>query len=444
MNYLCLFTTIICCIFCYKRDKTVFSPSVAFSGLFSIVFIFASSGWYGMYSAPDSAYSLITIGVLSFLIGTVVMKKYSLKNAFYITGKNINENDRLHSRIYWRMFWLCILVLMSSIIMIGTYLMSGATLGDVYVVAAAATDGEVNELSKGGFQVLLESYIAYPLLYLLVPVSLVEFFSSYKKKYLFVALFLALLRVCLDARRTYLTAFILMTVICIYMHRKDYKFFNAQLYKRFKYFRKYSLFIVLFVFFFFSYVSSQRSIAKLGEDESSTIVTLVEYYGGCVQFFGYCIENVVNDHTFGFSTFRGFLAPFWGIFKLIGIESPSFLNDANKYLETLHATVLNINPSKPYNSFATCFFQFYCDFGVVGIVALSFLYGVFAENIFEKMVILKSKRAEATYIFFFANIMMLSFVNMETVLALNFWPLVLVRFLYPSNNKIWLKKESYG
>lgn len=122
MNYLCLFTTIICCIFCYKRDKTVFSPSVAFSGLFSIIFIFASSGWYGMYSAPDSAYSLITIGVLSFLIGTVVMKKYSLKNAFYITGKNINENDRLHSRIYWRMFWLCILVLMSSIIMIGTYI----------------------------------------------------------------------------------------------------------------------------------------------------------------------------------------------------------------------------------------------------------------------------------------------------------------------------------
>ena len=90
------------------------------------------------------------------------------------------------------------------------------------------------------------------------------------------------------------------------------------------------------------------------------------------------------------------------------------------------------------------FFQFYCDFGVVGIVALSFLYGVFAENIFEKMVILKSKRAEATYVFFFANILMLSFVNMEAVLALNFWPLVLVRFLYPSNNKIWLKKESYG
>ena len=46
----------------------------------------------------------------------------------------------------------------------------------------------------------------------------------------------------------------------------------------------------------------------------------------------------------------------------------------------------------------------------------------------------KTKRMEATYVFFYANILMLSFVNMETVLALNFWPLVLVSFLYTENN----------
>ena len=61
---------------------------------------------------------------------------------------------------------------------------------------------------------------------------------------------------------------------------------------------------------------------------------------------------------------------------------------------------------------------------------------VYAQHIFEKMVILKSKRAESTYVFFFANILMLSFVNMETVLALNFWPLVLVKFLYPNFNRL--------
>ena len=114
----------------------------------------------------------------------------------------------------------------------------------------------------------------------------------------------------------------------------------------------------------------------------------------------------------------------------------SVLNDANTYLEFLHSHLLRISPEKNYNSFATCFFQFYCDGGIIGIVLLSFLYGYYAQHIFEKMVILKSKRAESAYVFFFANILMLSFVNMETVLALNFWPLVLVKFLYPNFNRL--------
>ena len=71
---------------------------------------------------------------------------------------------------------------------------------------------------------------------------------------------------------------------------------------------------------------------------------------------------------------------------------------------------------------------------VVLLVLFYFLY--YAQHIFEKMVILKSKRAESTYVFFFANILMLSFVNMETVLALNFWPLVLAKFLYPNFNRL--------
>ena len=89
-----------------------------------------------------------------------------------------------------------------------------------------------------------------------------------------------------------------------------------------------------------------------------------------------------------------------------------------------------ISPTKEYNSFATAFFQFYCDGGILGIIILSFLVGFYAQSIFEKMVVFGSKRAETTYVFFYSNVMMLSFVNIQTVLALNFWPLILVGFLY--------------
>jgi oligosaccharide repeat unit polymerase len=183
--------------------------------------------------------------------------------------------------------------------------------------------------------------------------------------------------------------------------------------------------------YIFILISELRSVARTGEDQYSTLQTLTYYYGGSVQFFEECITKIKIEYTYGFSTLRGFFAPFFGVFKLFGLDSPEILENANAYLAELHLHILNISPTKTYNSFATCFFQFYCDFGIIGIVFLSFCFGFYAQSLYNKLIFYKNKRSEATYVFFFANIMMLSFVNIGTVLALTFWPLVLVRFLYP-------------
>lgn len=433
MSYICIIIVLLASFFCYRNDKTLFSPTVSFTLLFAVVFFLSVSGWYGLFLAGDEAYIYITLGIISFVFGALARKKYSLKNAFYNTGKKIHSIDVLKEKTYNIMLIITLIILSFSATMILSFILSGKTIGDVYIVAAAATDGADDELTKGSFQILLESYIAYPLLYLLVPVSLVEFFNTYKKRYLIIAIFLTLLRVCLDARRTYLTAFIMMIVICIYMHRKDFHFYTPEMLKKYKKFKKYALLIILLFGYFFVFVSQQRSIARNGEDLSNTLSTLTYYYGGCVQFFWDSVKNIPTEYTLGFSALRGFFAPFFGIFRLIGIATPDLLENANTYLESLHAHILLISPDKYYNSFATCFFQFYCDGGILGIIVLSFFYGYYSQNIFERMVIKRSKEAETAYVFFFANILMLSFVNMETVLALNFWPLILVKMLYTKN-----------
>lgn len=443
MGYICITILIFIFICSLRSSKIIISPGPAFSFLFVFVFFLSLTGWFGMYNASDEAYCLITLGVLFYIIGVFIKKKYTYKNSFVNQGKITNQSEEFRKKRYIFMLIVCLAVLLISAINIAVFILSGGTMGDVYLVAAAATDGEENELSKGSMQVLLESYIAYPFLYLLVPVSLVEFFHTYKKKYLIVAIGLALLRVCLDARRTYLTAFILMTILCIYIHRKDYKYYSIEIKERFKKFKKYAIWIILFMGYFFVYMSQQRSIAKTGEDDSNTLRTLTQYYGASVQFFGDCIHTIKIDYTYGFSSFRGFLAPFFGVLRLFGIESPDLLDNANKYLSELHAHTLSISPEKDYNSFATCFFQFYCDGGLLGIIVLSFIYGYFSELFFEKMAITGSRCSESAYVFFFANILMLSFVNMETVLALNFWPLVLVNLLYTKSKNIvsYEKKE---
>lgn len=222
-----------------------------------------------------------------------------------------------------------------------------------------------------------------------------------------------------------------MIAFTAFMHRKDYKYADPVIRNKIKNFFKYSIFLIVIIGYLFAFISQQRSIAQLGEDQSSIMRTFTYYYGGSVQFFGNCLNSFKIDYTYGFSSLRGFFAPFFGIFRIFGLSNPEVLENANEYLVQLHANEVQISPTKTYNSFATAFFQFYCDGGVVGVIVLSFLYGLCAQSLYNKMIYYGSKRSEANYVFFYANILMLSFVNMETVQALNFWPLVLVIFLYP-------------
>lgn len=450
MGYFCIFFLLIVCFLCYRIEKSVFSPAVSFSFLYAFVFILSGFGWFGIFKAPDFAYELITLGVVMFVVGAMTKSYVVPKTPAPLTGMVVigeKEGGKLKKINYWSMFSIVLIVISISAAMVILFFMTGGNIGDLYLIAAAATDGEDNELAKDPFQVLLESYIAYPLLYLLVPVSIVEFFHTYKKRYIAVAILLALMRVTLDARRTYLAAFIMMLAFCAIIHRKDINFVDARMKAKMRTFFKYAIFMVIFFGYLFAFISQQRSIAEHGEDESSVLQTLTYYYGASVQFFGDCINTFKIEHTYGFSALRGFFAPFWGILKPLGIEAPDVLKYANDYLTELHAHTLQVSPTETYNSFATCFFQFYCDGGVIGIVLLSFLFGYYAQTIYDKMVRDKSKCAEATYIFFYANIMMLSFVNMETVLALNFWPLVLVRLLYPQYSAKNLKRKvnkNYG
>lgn len=442
----CLLLLVLQSFFCYKMEKSFFSPSVSFTLLFSFVFLLSLSGWYGLYDSPDIAYELITLGVTLFVIGAILKRNINNKKTFHFTPlKFTSEDDRgnLKSKRYWIMFIIVILIISISASMVVLFIVTGGSVGDLYMLAAAATDGDENDLTKSPQQLLFESYIAYPLLYLLVPVSIVEFFHTYKRRYMAVAIFLALIRVTLDARRTYLASFIMMLIICFILHRKDIKFADKQTKNKMKYFLKYSVFLIIIFGYLFAFISQQRSIAKSGVDDSSVLQTMTFYYGASVQFFGECIEKIKIDYTYGFSALRGFVAPFFGLLKIFGFISPEILQNANQYLTQIHEFSIQISPVSNYNSFATCFFQFYCDGGVMGIVILSFLFGFFAQYLYDKMIMEKTKRTEAAYVFFYANILMLSFVNMETVQALNFWPLIIVYFLYSGRSKMGLKKLSY-
>lgn len=429
MSFVCIFFLFLLLLVNYRIEKVVYSPTVSFSFLYLLIFVLSSFGWFGIYKAKDDAFLLLFLGIICFITGSWIYISLTNRRKPCISFL-CGQYQRLNLKIYYSLLILCLAILSISMVTIGLFLVTGGGIGDVYILAAHATDGETNDLSKDSFLILLESYIAYPILYTLVPVSIVEFFHTYKKRYISIAIMLSLIRVALDARRTFLASFILMLIICILLHRKDGKIVSENLKLKIKKYKRFSIVPIIVFGFLFSFISEQRSIAASGEDNTNILKTFTYYYGGCVQFLGYCMEHFKGEFTYGISSLRGFFAPFFGVLNIIGIPSPDALQNANDYLENLHMSAIPISPTKTFNSFATCFFQFYCDAGYIGIVFFSTAFGYISEVLFTKMRYVGSRISEVKYVFFYANILMLSFVNMETVVAFNFWPLIIVCFLY--------------
>ena len=67
---------------------------------------------------------------------------------------------------------------------------------------------------------IMQQYIGYPLLYMLVPMSILMYFEKRKSKYLIVAIGLFLIRFLVDFRRTYLVNIIIFVVIIAFIESK--------------------------------------------------------------------------------------------------------------------------------------------------------------------------------------------------------------------------------
>lgn len=411
----------------YRLDKTWYSPSVAFPFLFGVILCMNYFGLGGLYKANNSTYVIFGTGVLSFIIGDLMARHIKFGKVKY--SRNLNPIKCKISII------LILTILSIQTLLIIIFILNGGNMGQIYTLMANATKGEMNELSIPGFYILLTQFIAYPLLYTLVPAFLIKFIKNYEKKYLILAILLTVVRVISDARRTYVVSFVLMLILAFTFNNKSIKVISDNLKKKqLKKVRRAILFITgIAIIAFFSISDSRASEA------SSTFHfydTLAQYYGGCVYYLECILKTAKVDFTYGFSSFRGLVAPICGILSKIGIEIEAY-QDASSYVLDLQSNTVYITQYKLYNSFASCFYQFYCDFGYLGVVFFSIIYGFISRYFYKSWRFYNDELTETRYVFWFSCVLMFSFVNFELVNAYNALPLILIFWLYDktSNTK---------
>ena len=429
MGLICTIIATVICIFSLIRHKKIYHPVVSFALLYSLIMFMSWVRAYNYYAAQDKAYFLITLGVVCFAVGSLTVEKLTIK---YRKGK-APIVYQLNYKMFYIMLILCLIIIIPRFITILLFILRGNSIGDVYVILAGSA-GMENEITQNGMQNLLMQFIGFPLLYIVVPTAVVIFFKTFKKKFLILSLSIAIMLVLLDSRRTYLISFFLFVFIAFIISLNEGKVNNFNIIYQLKKLKKWSLIVLIGVIFFFYFITQQRA-ETVANGEVSLIHTFYNYYGGTVQYFGYCLEEFNKEYTLGFTTFRGFFSPIFGIIRYLGIDSPHLYQVATDIVNGMKYIVLYVSPIDRFNSFTTCFYQFYCDGGIIGIVILSYLFGAYSQSLYKKCVETKQIRYETKYLYFYGVILMLSFTNMRTILIFIAWPLIIERILYKKSRR---------
>ena len=130
-------------------------------------------------------------------------------------------------------------------------------------------------------------------------------------------------------------------------------------------------------------------------------------------------------HTLGLLSLRGIVSPFVSVVeKIVGIEFELFAN-ATDAVASLHNVVYSIAPGQRYNSYATAFYSFFVDGGVIGIVIGSLLFGGISGSLYKKYIRSHSLLSCLRYGYFIAVFIFFSMLQISSMINYLVWPLIL-------------------
>lgn len=423
MAFLGSFICLVAGLISYVRDRKFYSPTVLFAIFWTLLLFLSGLQLYGIYSASDFAIIIIVFGTLCFVIGGCFAKKSSkIRKTTYVLNKK-----RFKVALV-----ICLFALYLNISFLIAFASSGFDINYIYTIMASIVGGEETELSDlyNPTLLIIQQFIGYPILYTLVPIAIVEYITTKNRLYLSVAILLSLIRFLFDFRRTYIVI-IIVFIIFVYIIRKQIRGKN-----NFNKIVKMSLvkkillvFTILFLILGFTYLSSVRR----GEDdgEYSLISNFYYYYVGSIPYMSLRLNAIHNiSYTFGLTSFRGLVAPIFALLVIFGIQKPHLMELANQNVDSLHNTVMLISDSHPFNSYATCFFEFYLDGGLVGVIFISFLFGWYAQSLYYDMRINKSNRYIVKYSLFVSMFLYLSVLHFNGVVVCYILPFILERLFY--------------
>lgn len=420
--FLMLFTGIV-------NDKK--SPFVVFTVIWAIIILLYSLQLYDIFIVSDYTKIVLCSGIFFFLFGYIINSLLWQYNNKICKGSNFNydkdfdyfeelaPNTKIMKMLIILLFILSIPIIFERI----TFLFNNNF--DFMYLKNALISGELTNAS------ILRIFVVNPLSFLMTIFSSFFIVNNRKEKIVcFSGIFFTAVNFICDGSKITIIYLCIALLINLMMSRSNL-YDTIDKFKKIK--KHITIIVVVSIICIFLFIYSYEKTIFLKQ--------IYYYICGSIPM----LDKILNkdgvfglfNRTFGTLSFYSIVKPVAYIFQLFGIDflNKLTINASNALLAFELSNYAGIGVR--YNAFTTFVSSFYIDFGLIGVILLSLIFGYFTSNIYRKAKkyrnFLYNSMLSLIYIYIVTSMVRFQFSNFK--MGLTFVYLILLSPVFTKKEK---------
>lgn len=383
----------------YFTEKNIFNPVTIMTVLWGSIVYLSRLGWYGLYLANEHTYLMIIIGIYTFVfsyyISKLILKVKPSQSKSNIFQHNNPSKINVNYRVIYFLYLICICYIIIKLSQRGLY----NVIGTGFNLASISSDIQSNSNNVGGLISFVGFWIAGPLYFPLMIMSLTDYIFGNKDRWL-IFLNIALMsgRILLYGGRY---PFIQLVIAIILL-------------MSFKYHHKYNLkstaryFLVLVIgLLVFTMLTNSKTKAPLE-------TVYLDFAMQPIQFQTWAeVIDLSDSYSYGFASVFGFVHPFlYVIENLNGNGMPTFFSNIYNNIQNTFNIWIPIGNTLNANAYTSIFWYLYYDGRIIGIILGMLIFGMVACLTYNRAYDSNNPQKIANYIMV-AFCLIYTFTDME-------------------------------
>lgn len=373
-----------------KKEKSIVNPIILLCVLWGFINIFSSIHLYGLYIAQPRTYYYINIGIAAFVMGYYLMKIATRNKGFVLKEINGKKLYSLRKNVCFIFLSLCILFLGYRFLKF-----SNIILRNGYSLGAIQTSVGENAASFSGILNAISFLIINPMLVALPAAIISDFYVRKRKPQLLIlSILLCVFRVIVSGgRQAFIQLFLYIFISLSFVMDAIKK----GLYKSKKKFNKKKMYFV-------TGLITIGVLLLLTLSRTSAVVKTI-YLDFAMQpiMFEIWSKKIqdANMIAYGNATLLGIMYPICYMAKnLLGMSSvPQGIQQVYDMRLSTMSEWVQIGPNLSANAYVTCFWYFFYDARIYGIIIGMFISGCLAYNVYIKAKRKPTNRNICAYLF---------------------------------------------